>query len=346
MLFPSKNLGIFSSLSVLALAGFIACSDDDAATPSGPTPDGGTDPTDGSSDGDGGGGDSGSADTGTGNDAGTCPALPAGPIAPGTFGEVFDGSEDFAFDGKGHMAAKSGTKLILVDGQQASTDIGAFADLTFGLRYHPNGNLVAALPSAGKLVFVSPSGQVSDLATSLVQPNGVYVDAAGTVWVTQFSTGIVSKVPAGQTAAVPVFSDAANTVSPNGIVVDEKKKILFYTEYSKGKIHRVSLTAADPKPTLVTEIPGAALDGLVLDVCGNVYVVDQGNSRLYRVQVDATGAPTGNAELLSNFPSSVANAQFGSGTGFEPKSLYVTGTDGIVYTVAVGVGGAAVPTQP
>jgi hypothetical protein len=74
--------------------------------------------------------------------------------------------------------------------------------------------------------------------------------------------------------------------------------------------------------------------------------VDQGNSRLYRFTLDAAGALVGEPELLANFPQNVANAQFGSGTGFNPNSLYAAGNPGVVYEVPVGVPGAPVPTAP
>ena len=43
----------------------------------------------------------------------------------------------------------------------------------------------------------------------------------------------------------------------------------------------------------VWRIPGAGLDGMALDTCGNIYVVDQRNSKLYRVRLRADGSRTG-----------------------------------------------------
>jgi hypothetical protein len=81
-----------------------------------------------------------------------------------------------------------------------------------------------------------------------------------------------------------------------------------------------------------------------MDACGHLYVVDQGKSDLYRVKLDAAGAAAGAQELMASFPQNVANAQFGSGAGWDAKSLYVAGNPGVVYELAVGVGGAPVPT--
>jgi sugar lactone lactonase YvrE len=122
--------------------------------------------------------------------------------------------------------------------------------------------------------------------------------------------------------------------------------MLFYTNYGAGQIMSVNLApGGNPTPTLVTTIQGA-LDGLVLDACGNLYAVDNGDAELYRVRLDAAGVAQGPAELLASFPTSVANAQFGSGQGFDPMTLYVTGNPGTIYAVAAGVAGALVPTPP
>ena len=214
----------------------------------------------------------------------------------------------------------------------------------YGLRYHPSGDLIAAIPDQDKLVKVSRTGQVTDFVTGLGTPNGVYVDESGNTYVTEFGGAKVDRIAPDGTKTVLV-SGSASAQGANGVVLDASKGILFYTEYQKGKIHRLQLTDANPTPTLVATIPGAALDGMVLDACGNVYVVDQGSAKLYRVKVDETGSAAAAPELLASFPTGVANAQFGAGEGFDASKLYVTGNPGTVYALDLGVGGAPVP-QP
>jgi sugar lactone lactonase YvrE len=292
-------------------------------------------------------GDQASADT---TDAATrCASLAAGPFRADRVGQPFSGSEDFAFDGQGHMVGKRGNAVVVVGTATADpgTSLATLPGQTYGLRYAPNGNLIAAVPGAGKLVSIAPSGQVTDLLTGLRSPNGVYVDFGGNVWVTEFGGSKVSKLAPDGTQKTIVSGAMAQ--SANGVVLDAANKRLYYTEYSKGKINRISVdpdATTPPTPTTVATIPGASLDGMVLDACGNVYAVDQGGSKLYRVRVDASGAALAAPELLATFPTNVANAQFGSGPGFDPNKLYVTGNPGTVYALALGVGGAPVPTAP
>jgi sugar lactone lactonase YvrE len=272
-----------------------------------------------------------------------CAEIPSGPFEPRSIGQPFSGSEDFAFDGRGNIVGKRGDALVSV-GARGSRSLATLPGQVYGLRYHPNGNLVAAIPGAGKLVTVAPDGRVTDFVTGLGTPNGVYVDFDGNTWVTEFGGNKVSKIAPDGTKTV-VVSGAQNAHAANGVVLDAARKLLFYTEYAKGRIQRVRIDEPNAAPILVATIPGAALDGLVVDACGNVYAVDQRNSQLYRVRIDANGDAAATPELLASFPTNVANAQFGAGPGFDPHKLYVTGNPGTVYVVDLGVAGGPVP-QP
>jgi sugar lactone lactonase YvrE len=274
------------------------------------------------------------------NTADTCANVPSGPFAPVTIGQPFNGSEDFAFDGQGNIVAKRGNDLVRLGAASATpTTIASLPGQVYGLRFRPDGNLVAAIPGSGKLLTISPTGTVSTFATGLSSPNGVYVDFDNNTWVTEFGGATVARFAPDGTKSVLVSGSSAQ--GANGIVIDAAKRVLYYTEYQKGKIHSVALDTPSPTPILVATINGAALDGLTLDACGNVYAVDQGSSRLYRVRMTAAGAAS--PELLASFPKNVANAQFGSGPGFDENKLYVTGNPGTLFSLSVGVKGAPVP---
>lgn len=273
-----------------------------------------------------------------------CANLTAGPFQPVALGHVFDGSEDFAFDGRGSMVAKRGNNIVQVSSQGTVTGtIAALPGQTLGLRYHPTGYLIGAMVGAGKLVSVEPTGRVRDLATGLNGPNGVYVAADGNTYFTEGGANRVTRLAPDGTRKTLV-GGTQSAQGANGIVVNSATKRLYYTEYDKGRINRLDLGAQNPSPVQVTTIPGARLDGLVLDSCGNLYVLDQGRSRLYRVRIGANGGAAAAPELLASFPVNVANAQFGAGAGFASNKLYVVGNPGTVFVLPVGITGAAVPT--
>jgi sugar lactone lactonase YvrE len=187
-------------------------------------------------------------------------------------------------------------------------------------------------------------GQMGVFLGGLQSPNGIYPDLAGAVWITEFGGSRVLRVGADLTMTTIVTGAEAS--SANWVVYDPQRALLFYTKYQAGQIQRVVIDGqGEPgAPELVAAVAGAALDGLTLDACGNIYAIDQKNSRLYRARLDGAWAAIGEPALLAEFPSNVANAQFGVGEGFDPHTLYVAGNPGDVYTLVVEFPGAATVT--
>lgn len=269
-----------------------------------------------------------------------CASLPVGPLALVGLGHRFDGSEDFAFDGRGGMVAKRGNDLVRVNTSgQVTQTLGSLPGQTLGLRYLPDGSLVAAMVGANKIVRVARDGRTSDLVVGLNGPNGLYVEPSATLWFTEGGgNAVVRRKPDGQRMAFAAGTAVAQ--GANGVVVDQARKRLYYTEYDRGHIHRVDLTAAIPTAVSVWRIPGAGLDGMTLDECGNIYVVDQRSAKLYRVRTNPDGSAAAAPEVLASFPVNVSNPQFGLGDGFDTRTLYVIGNPGSVFAVNVGVAGA------
>ncbi|WP_437775256.1 SMP-30/gluconolactonase/LRE family protein [Sorangium sp. So ce1097] len=306
----------------------------------------------------GGGGGAGGAGVTTASNAGSggagagptgeCAELAAGPIEPTRITDVFSGSEDFAFNGQGHIVAKQGPNLIRYDATGQTSNFASLPGTVLGLKYRPDGTLVAALPDRGAVVKVQSTGQVDEYVKGLSAPNGLSVDADGNVWATETAGNRVVRL--NPDATVDEIAGGEPEVSqPNGIVFDPARRVVFYTNASAGEIRRIDLAARDDepaRPALVTTVASAVLDGLVLDSCGHLYAVDGKDRELYRVRLDAGGAALGEPELLASFPTSVANAQFGSGPGFNRRTLYVGGVAGSIYAVALDIGGAPVPAPP
>ncbi|MCA9682216.1 MAG: hypothetical protein KC457_08475 [Myxococcales bacterium] len=279
-----------------------------------------------------------STDTGTDTGAIDCDAILPAPLtfeevfAPGT---IFDGSEDIAFDGLGHMAGKNGGEVRLVDSSGATIDSWPEAGGTYGLRYRANGDLLAAKYMANQIRVVQTGATLVAMVGSV---NGLYPDADDNVWFTNFAQ--VQRLNADDSIDPIVTGNDGN--SANGVFYDADRGLLFYTNYGPGLIRSVAIDG-DGNPgaiDMVASIPGAALDGLNL-ACGNLYVVDQSGSDLYRIHLDDQGVAVDAPELLAELPSNVANPQFGRGDGFDPESLYLAGNPGDVYRVAVGVPGAS-----
>ncbi len=273
-----------------------------------------------------------------------CANLPAGPLTPSVVVTVFGGSEDLAFDGKGNIAAKKQSQILLSDAAGQTTVFASNIPDAYGLRFRADGSIVVAAFGLGKVILVSPAGVASDFATGLGTPNGLYPDFDGNVWVTEFGGNKVTRINPDGSKDVIVSGPQAD--GANGVVFDANRKVLFYTNYFDGIVRKVDIGGGNLTGVQIAEVPSAAFDGMVLDACGHLYVVDQGNNKLYRLELNAAGDIVGDPVNLASFTKNVANAQFGSGPGFDPKKLYVAGNPGTVYSVDVGVPGAPVPTAP
>ncbi|WP_437478290.1 SMP-30/gluconolactonase/LRE family protein [Sorangium sp. So ce1014] len=302
--------------------------------------------------GEGGGGAAGSGGVGVGvgvgaggGPTGECAAVAPGPFEPTLVTNVFSGSEDFAFDGQGYLVAKQGPNLVRFDATRHTSNFASLPGDVLGLRYRSDGTLVAARPDQGDVVQISATGIVSEYVEDLQDPNGLSPDADGNVWATDLAGGRVLRLNPDATVD-EIASGAPEVSQPNGIVFDPARRAVFYTNSSAGEIRRIDLAAPDARPALVATVASATLDGLVLDTCGHLYTLDNKDRALYRVRLDRGGAALGGPELLASFPTGVANAQFGSGPGFDTRTLYVGGAAGSIYAVAVGIIGAPVPAPP
>ena len=350
----TRTLIAFITLSLSAIS--VACSDSsESATTTTQSSAGGSGAGSSSggmgtgADGATGGASSGGGGGGTAGSGGTldCTDLPMGPITATEVSTAFDGSEDLAFDGKGNLVAKNGDDIIELDASGGTTTLATVAGTVLGLRFLSDGTLVAARSALGRLDAITQGGDVTTYITLSGSPNGVFADFEGNLWVTRFAANEVVKILPDMTTVEPIAS-GADANSANGVVRHPTLNWVYYTEYSEARIHRVDITAVTPVPEQIAEVTagGAALDGMTMDACGNLYIVDNGNNDIYRLELDATGAAIGTPVLLSTTAQNIANAQFGSGTGWNTTSLYASGFPGVVYEIPVGVPGAPVPTVP
>lgn len=282
------------------------------------------------------------SDTTTGGGV-DCAAIPMGPFEPVYLAGGYNGSEDLGFDGLGGLALKGGEQLVIAPADFNDVLLVSGLPQVYGTRFATNGDVLLALPNQGKLQAVDPAGTITDVATGLEGPNGLYVDPTGAIWVTEFSGSRVVHFTADYTKTVVYEGPMAS--SANGVVLDPARGLLFFTNYGAGRLLKIAVDdqgQAQGAPEEVGAVAGARLDGLVLDACGNIYAVDQGNDRVYRFWLDAQAVLVGAPELLAEFDDNVANAQFGWGPGWEPESLYLAGNPGEIYELPVGVPGAPI----
>lgn len=286
-------------------------------------------------------------------------SLPPGPMAPRLVTESVYQSEELTFDPHGGLVAKKGEALVAVPPIGPTRVISrdpALATLSLGLRRSPDGAILVTQPAVeagmeARVLRVARDGQVSEFFTAaemppglppFIIPNGLDVDSRGSAWVSDFATSQLFRVSAGHVFTSLVVGPDAESVG--GLVYDEVRSQLFYSS-TAGVLRRLSVSAtgaAMGAPLVVATLPGARLDGLTLDACGNLYVLESnaslGRYLLWRVTLDGAGNALGAPATLAQFDDWVSGVQFGAGNGWDVSSLFVSSIWGKVWRVPVGVG--------
>lgn len=261
------------------------------------------------------------------------------PLFPG------GGSEDLAMSGFGTFVGASGSDLLEVDeNATASSWATNVPTPILGARYTAGGALLIATFMQGSIQIITEGGVAQLFADGFDTPNGIYPDGDENVWVTDFGADEVIRI--NRDRSLTTIASGASATEANGILYDDLRRMVFWTTYSDSQLWRASIGQGGTPgaPTMVADLQGTS-DGIALDVCGNIYVVDHnngGSSRLDRVFLDETGTLDGQIEEIAGTDellSNCANAQFGHGFQTYEQSIYLVGNPGDVYVIDLQIDG-------
>ncbi|MCR9166476.1 MAG: hypothetical protein ACE37F_36615 [Nannocystaceae bacterium] len=309
-----------------------------------PTDDETGDPSSSSSDSD--------SDSDSGNPNVDCDNLPAAPLPITQIATLQQGSpEDLAMTGQGTFVLADGDEFVEMDAEGNTTTWATglpFDEDILGIRFDSNGTLYAAMGlNSTDLWSFTPAGGQIVMDTGLQLPNAIHIDSEDQIWVSDYFGDTISRIdPVAQTVEV-VVANQAN--SANGVFLDEQRGILYWANYGAGQIWSAPVNeGVVGAPVGVADLEGNS-DGITMDECGNLYVVDQGGiagnnpCRIDLIPLNAAGAAAGDTiEIVTagELGNACANAQFGVGFGDEnDQALFVTGQTGAVYRVEVGLSG-------
>lgn len=336
------------------------------------------------------GGAGGKSTGGKGGQAGTasttqCASLPKLPITKYTKLAV-SGSEDFTFDNLGYLIGVDSATNELIRTKYDGTEeivfpnIGTSAQGGFpvrGLRF-----VAGANSNTGELIFadVYASGLTkvdmgTRVRTSLVsgvnQPNGLALDPNGIAYLTG-ADGNVIRVDTKTGKSSVFFAQVEANVSLDGIAFSpDYKRLYINTEF--GYLSYLPVkddgTAGDyvlmaqfsqELPDGGTQGMPSALDGMTVDECGNIYVVNMSGiiwrvapdslmetpkiEKVVTIQIEVPDAGTNGGRPMGP-PGGMLNAvNFGTGVGgWKANAIYLISMMGGVYEVVVGVKGAKQP---
>lgn len=291
---------------------------------------------------------------------GPCDTLPMGPFVVEEF--MFDGTpldgnaEDLTFSTVGSIIVRDGDALVQISPTGTVTPIVTDVPLpaTLGLRWTAAGNVVTASSGTGEILQITPGGTVTTLWSGLAIPNAVYPALDGNVFFTDFTGALAAWIDPAGTMITELGAGGDEAPQANGILYDPDRNYVYYASYGPGLIMRVDVTdLANPgAPQTIATIGSeggtdlVGLDGIAMDECGNLYVIDQNQGApgsLYRIFLDAAGDVVGAPQLMVEaFPDGVANPVFAQGPGWEAFDTYLfaVGLPGRIFMLDVGVAGA------
>ena len=266
-----------------------------------------------------------------------CENLPAGPFSLTTLSGPI-ASEDLAFDNAGNLIGSNDSAIFKSPYNGAPSAFVPSFEFRAGLRYTSKGVLVVNDDYTGSLVRVDGDGLKHTILAGLSYPNGMEVDEKGFVYISEHDAARIRRVDPA-TGEFTILSTGVIS-SPNGLSFNPDYTALYIGGFSgEGIIYKLPIDAAGNPGELeewATGVGTGWLDGIAVDICGNVYVCDYEAARVYRI------APNGvdrNVIIEGGDYVYMPNMQWGSGVGgWDRMKLYIPeGWTHDVFEVDIGV---------
>jgi sugar lactone lactonase YvrE len=274
------------------------------------------------------------------------------PVKPEIFIDQFNGSEGITFNAEGRLfiGANNAIWIAEPDGTvKKITDVHRhLGQARIGKRdilacdFGPT-NVFADGPNDDGIVWrITPEGKKTAVARGIADPNAVVVLKDGSFLVSDDGTDKIFRVKNGK---VSIWSTAVPY--PNGLTLSLDNRTLYVAQIFSNlkpivvddRIWAFTINKGLPvgPPKVVARTGGKAVDGLVTDEFGRVYVADNGAGKIFRYD-----PKTGKMIVIAEGVPSVASLVFGEGK-FDRQAIYATSTQrggGKIWKIKVGVGGA------
>jgi len=258
-------------------------------------------------------------------------------------------SEDLAFDDAGNLVGSNDNAIFKSpysgDPQVWVPNI----EFRAGLRFLPTGDLVVNNDEWGQLLRIEPDGTINVVLSNLAYPNGLAVHMDGWVVVTEHDAKRVLKVkPYDGTSTI---INQGTIKNPNGAAFNPDYSLLYIGGFSGvGTIYAFPVSPEGEVGEVFNwkqDVGTGWLDGIGVDLCGNVYIADYYATKVFRF--DHTGGnQTTVMQGQGGANTYLPNMQWGSGLGgWDSTKVYLPdGWEKDVFEVDMGVPGIPKPYPP
>ncbi len=270
--------------------------------------------------------------------------------------EPFGGCEGISFNGEGRLFATCNRALWEIADDfsvrnvaELHSNLGAAGigerDLLVA-DFGPTNAFRHGRNDDGIVWRITPEGQKTEHALGIGDPNFILVRSDKSYLVSDDATADIYLVsPDG---AVELFTTAVN--HPNGLAFSLDESVLYVGQIFTNirpvvpddTVWAIKLEDGRPKKDaklIARTGPGSAIDGLVTDRLGRVYIAANGAGRLWRYDPE-----NDEMTLIAEGMFGLASLAFGEGA-FDRESIYATATfaagrGGKIWRIPVGVEGA------
>jgi hypothetical protein len=266
-----------------------------------------------------------------------CTGLPTSPV-PVTVMPGFVASEDLAFDYDGNVIESDTVNIYKTTKTGNRTTFSPGLQFRAGMRLTETNKLMVNNDNTGTLVRVDPDGSKHPILGGLDYPNGMEIGADGYVYITVQSANRVLRVHP-ETGEYTTITTLVN--QPNGLTFNVGFTTLYIGAFSgEGVIYAIDIAEDGTTSNFRVwkqNVGTGWNDGMGVDACGNVYIADYGQSKILRINADASGTPTVIVDRSGSF-SYMPNFQWGSGLGgWDEHKLYIVGVGEGLFEVDLGV---------
>jgi len=221
-----------------------------------------------------------------------------------------------------------------------------------GLAIDSSGNVYVADFFDAEIRMITPTGQVSSLI-KIDGPTGVAIDPGGNIYIADYYSNLIFGSAGG--AVVPIAGGGTGTATngtaaiasfnqPFGVAVSIPGENLYITDYGNNMIRKT--TNAFSSPVNVSTFAGSGAagaangagtaasfsnpTGIAIDIAGNLYVADYGNSLIRKI------SPAGVVTTLAGSGQVGATNGSGSAASFNHPTGVAVDAAGNVYVADYG----------
>jgi hypothetical protein len=270
-----------------------------------------------------------------------CSALPEGPFQPYLVPGAI-ASEGIAFDNKGNVVGGNIQHIFKAKYQGEAQVFVPGLKQRAGITYITTGDLIVNDDFTGTVYRVTPNGAKTPIVTGLVYPNGATADMDGFAYISDETQSLVLKVNPYGFNDYEVLSQGT-ILHPNGLTFDPSYTRLYVAGWQGDGFVWVIDKHPDGKfmaPKKWSMQLGNGLDGLEVDICGNLYVNDYSAGGMIRLPPDGQSF-----EIVVTDGFYIPNMAWGQGIGgWNPNHMFVpNGGTHEVMEIDVGVPGKQMP---